>query len=278
MEYFEQKQIEYLNHQELHEISTIVKDKDCLSCEKCYPIRVEIPKVFEKVWKILKKFESSIEGYNQITVTEVLNLLSIDSRERDDYNRIKTRKVLDRLIESIRYNKQPDFKEKGLRQILVVIARDCIENDKENEICDKLIGNLELIKYGYILEDWDIKIRFEKFWNWYITEHKGKPIRIKDYGALEIFKEILYLVDEINETNEELPYKAKRLISELANENIEYRGSRFSQNIILKVWNKAKETRQFSREEKNMEENTENTEENIEENSESSIESYRLIE
>ena len=145
MEYFTARQLEYFNHQELHEISTIIKDKDCLACEKCYPIRVEVPKVFEKVWKILKKFEDSIGGYNQVTVTEVLNLLSIDSRERDDYNRAKTRKVLDRIIESIRYNKQPDFKEKGLRQILVVITRDCIKNDKENEICDRLIGNPELI-------------------------------------------------------------------------------------------------------------------------------------
>src|ERR1700761_1302434 len=157
MEYFEQKQIEYFNHQELHEITEIIKNKDCLSCEKCYPIRVEIPKVFEKVWKILKKFEYSIEGYNQITVTEVLNLLSIDSRERDDYNRVKTRKVLDRIIESIKYNKQPEFKEIGLRQILVVITRDCIESDKEDEICDKLIGSPELLKYGYILEEWDME-------------------------------------------------------------------------------------------------------------------------
>src|ERR1700753_3839013 len=100
MEYFNQMQIDYFNYQGLHEISMIIKDKDCLSCEKCYPIRVEIPKEFDKVWKILKKFESGIEGYNQVTIIEVLNLLSIDSRERDDYNRVKTRKVLDRIIES----------------------------------------------------------------------------------------------------------------------------------------------------------------------------------
>src|SRR6202012_1411809 len=271
MEYFTARQLEYFNHQELHEISTIVKDKDCLSCEKCYPIRVEIPKVFEKVWKILKKFESSIEGYNQITVTEVLNLLSIDSRERDDYNRMKTRKVLDRLIESVRYNKQPEFREKGLRQILVVIARDCIENDKENEICDRLIGNPELIKYGYILEEWDVDIRFEKFWNWYMNEYKGKPLRIKSVEALKVFREILYLVDEEKETDEELPYRAKRLITELVNEHIEYMWSAFSRYIILKVWNKVKKTRQFSKEEEIIERNTENTEENIEENNESSL-------
>ena len=51
MEYFMTRQIDYYNHQELHEIQEIVKDKDCLSCERCYPIRVEIPRIFEKVWK-----------------------------------------------------------------------------------------------------------------------------------------------------------------------------------------------------------------------------------
>ncbi|GES97975.1 hypothetical protein GLOIN_2v1886091 [Rhizophagus clarus] len=130
MEYFSERQMDYYNHQELHEIQMIVKDKDCLSCEKCYPIREEVPRVFEKVWGILKKFESN------------------------------------RIMESIRYNEQPNFKEKGLRQVLVVIARDCIENNKENVVCDGLIGNPELVKYGYILEEWDVKIRFEKFWMW----------------------------------------------------------------------------------------------------------------
>ncbi|GES97976.1 hypothetical protein RCL_jg3731.t1 [Rhizophagus clarus] len=74
-------------------------------------------------------------------------------------------------------------------------------------------------------------------------------------------------MNEVNETDEELPYKTKRLITELVNEHIEYRGSRIGQNIILKIWNRVKETKQFSIEE-----------ENIEENSESSIESYKLME
>ncbi|GES79039.1 hypothetical protein GLOIN_2v1848990 [Rhizophagus clarus] len=267
MEYFTERQMDYYNHQELHKTQMIVKDKDCLSCEKCYPIREEVPRVFEKVWKILKKFESSIGEYNRITVIEVLNLLSIDSKKRDDYNRPKIKKILDRIIESIRYNEQPSFKEKGLRQVLVVIARDCIENNKENEVCDGLIGNPELVKYGYILEEWDIEIRFEKFWMWYRIEHKGGPVNIKSYEALKTFKEILYLIDEEKETDEELPYKAKRLITELVNEHIEYIGSRFNQDIILKIWNRVKETKQFSIKEKN-----------IEEDSESSIESYKLTE
>ncbi|GBB87853.1 hypothetical protein RclHR1_14350002 [Rhizophagus clarus] len=267
MEYFTERQMDYYNHQELHETQMIVKDKDCLSCEKCYPIREEVPRVFEKVWRILKKFESNIKGYNRITVIEVLNLLSIDSRERDDYNRPKIKKILDRILESIRYNEQPSFKEKGLRQVLVVIARNYIENNKENEVCDGLIGNPELVKYGYILEEWDVEIRFEKFWIWYKIEHKGGPVNIKSYEALKTFKEILYLIDEVNETDKELPYKAKRLITELVNEHIEYIGSRFSQDIILKIWNRVKETKQFSIEE-----------ENIEEDSESSIESYKLTE
>ncbi|GES76231.1 enzymatic polyprotein, putative [Rhizophagus clarus] len=204
MEYFMERQMDYYNHQELHETQMIVKDKDCLLCEKCYPIREEVPRVFEKVWKILKKFESSIGEYNRITVIEVLNLLSIDSRERDDYNGPKIKKILDRIIESIRYNEQPSFKEKGLRQVLVVIARDCIENNKENKI-RKILDVVQI-------------------------EHKGGPVNIKGYVALKTFKEILYLINEEKETDEELPYRAKRLITELVNEHIEYIGSRFKED------------------------------------------------
>ncbi|CAB4485622.1 unnamed protein product [Rhizophagus irregularis] len=32
---------------------------------------------------------------------------------------------------------------------------------------DRLIGNEELIRYGYILEDWDVNIRFGEFYEWY---------------------------------------------------------------------------------------------------------------
>ena len=49
MEWFTRGQIDYIDHQELHDISEIVKDKDCLSCGKCYPIKEEIPRKFEEI-------------------------------------------------------------------------------------------------------------------------------------------------------------------------------------------------------------------------------------
>ncbi|PKC52088.1 hypothetical protein RhiirA1_405163, partial [Rhizophagus irregularis] len=106
---------------------------------------------------------------------------------------------MDRITESIRYRIQPKMKEKGLRTIILVIVRDCIERNLENEVFDRLIGNPELIEHKYILEDWDVERRFEKFWQWYRVA-LGEVRAVKaEVGAIEKFKELLYEEEKIAE-------------------------------------------------------------------------------
>ncbi|RGB29540.1 hypothetical protein C1646_766470 [Rhizophagus diaphanus] len=82
----------------------------------------------------------------------------MDNRTREDtIHKGKCRDIVDRIIESIKYSQQPTMREKGLRIIIVVIVRDCIEGNLKNEV-------------------------FQKFWEWYdtILEMGMKLDRISD--------------------------------------------------------------------------------------------------
>ncbi|GET65659.1 hypothetical protein GLOIN_2v1815633 [Rhizophagus irregularis DAOM 181602=DAOM 197198] len=201
MEWYETWRVDYENHKLRHDENIRNVDIDELrgeniTCEICYPIR-DTPEVFKKFWRILQKFEYTIRDYNAETIRALINLLSIDSEERNNYTKGKTRDALDIIVESIRYLKQPILREKGLKIIIIVVARDCIENDKEDETIDRLIGNEELIRYGYILEDWDVNIRFREFYEWHkvaILEF----IKWKD-SVIRKYKDILYEEAELKE-------------------------------------------------------------------------------
>src|SRR6185369_3190704 len=122
-----------------------------------------------------------------------------------------------RITESIRYRMQPKLKEKGLRTIILVIVRDCIERNLGNEVFDRLIGNPELIEHKYILEDWDVERRFEKFWQWYrVALGEIRAVKI-EVGAIEKFKELLYEEEKIAESEE----KVKELMQRMIYENVE---------------------------------------------------------
>ncbi|GET63838.1 hypothetical protein GLOIN_2v1848990 [Rhizophagus irregularis DAOM 181602=DAOM 197198] len=201
MEWYETWRVDYENHKLRHDenIGNVDIDElrgENITCEICYPIR-DTPEVFKKFWRILQKFEYTIRDYNAETIRALINLLSIDSEERNNYTKGKTRDALDIIVESIRYLKQPILREKGLKIIIIVVARDCIENDKEDETMDRLIGNEELIRYGYILEDWDVNIRFREFYEW----HKvaiSEFIEWKD-SVIRKYKDILYEEAELKE-------------------------------------------------------------------------------
>ncbi|GET50712.1 hypothetical protein GLOIN_2v1848990 [Rhizophagus irregularis DAOM 181602=DAOM 197198] len=201
MEWYETWRVDYENHKLRHDenIGNVDIDElrgENITCEICYPIR-DTPEVFKKFWRILQKFEYTIRDYNAETIRALINLLSIYSEERNNYTKGKTRDALDIIVESIRYLKQPILREKGLKIIIIVVARDCIENDKEDETMDRLIGNEELIRYGYILEDWDVNIRFREFYEW----HKvaiSEFIEWKD-SVIRKYKDILYEEAELKE-------------------------------------------------------------------------------
>ncbi|GET61176.1 hypothetical protein GLOIN_2v1836489 [Rhizophagus irregularis DAOM 181602=DAOM 197198] len=193
MEWYHVWNAEYINHKQEHDLG-VIEPEECLACEICNPIEREVSAAFKKFWDALFKFEDTILMYNNVTHKELLNLLSMDNREREDtIHKGKCRNIVDRIIESIRYRQQPKMKEKGLRIIIVVIVRDCIEGNLENEVFDRLIGCPEIMKHGYILEDWDVENRFQKFWDWYntILENEMKAIHVKKL-AMKLFRDLLY--------------------------------------------------------------------------------------
>ncbi|CAB4473762.1 unnamed protein product [Rhizophagus irregularis] len=152
---------------------------------------------------------------------------------------------MDRITESIRYRIQPKIKEKGLRTIILVIVRDCIERNLGNEVFDRLIGNPELIEHKYILEDWDVERRFEKFWQWYriISEEIG-PLRVK-MGVMKTFRELLYEEEGIA-TNEE---KVKELMSDIEYRNINIENvHEYHKNMVQKIIRIFIDTKGFTKE------------------------------
>ncbi|EXX55492.1 hypothetical protein RirG_224970 [Rhizophagus irregularis DAOM 197198w] len=244
MEWYHQWESEYRTHKEEHELGTEELD-ECLNCELCYPI-VNEPIVFKKFWDALFKFEDAIIIYNDVTIKGVLDLLSMNNSEREDtIHKGKCRDIMDRITESIRYRIQPKIKEKGLRTIILVIVRDCIERNLGNEVFDRLIGNPELIEHKYILEDWDVERRFEKFWQWYrITSKEVGPLRVK-MGAIKTFRELLYEEEGIA-MNEE---KVKELMSSIEYENINIENvHEYHKSMVQKIIRIFIDTRGFTKE------------------------------
>src|SRR6185369_16382184 len=190
MEWYHERNVDYQEHKQDHELG-VIEISECLTCEICYPVTIN-PVVFQKFWEFLSKFEYTIESYNGKTIGGVLELLSMDNKEREETcHKGRCRNIMDRIIESIRYKSQPEHKEKGLRSIILVIVRDCIERNLENEVYDRIIGNPELLKHKYILEDWDVERRFEKFWQWYrVALREIRAVKAK-VGAIGKFKELL---------------------------------------------------------------------------------------
>ncbi|POG69525.1 hypothetical protein GLOIN_2v1776850 [Rhizophagus irregularis DAOM 181602=DAOM 197198] len=174
----------------------------------------------------------------------------MDNREREDtIHKGKCRNIVDRIIESIRYRQQPKMKEKGLRIIIVVIVRDCIEGNLENEVFDRLIGCPEIMEHGYILEDWDVENRFQKFWEWYntILENDTKVKHVQPNAIVE-FRKLLYMEERIAELG---GYEMFALIQdmeyeepELSLEEYKRRLGKYKQKTIQRFI----DTKQFTRE------------------------------
>ncbi|PKY61744.1 hypothetical protein RhiirA4_432020 [Rhizophagus irregularis] len=155
------------------------------------------------------------------------------------------------MVESIRYLKQPTLREKGLKIIIIVIVRDCIENDKEDETMDRLIGNEELIRYGYILEDWDVNIRFREFCEWY-KETISDAMECKD-SDIRKYKDILYeevelKEDESMEKIEAFKRKIRRMLGSMHKRRLGYDGG-MSEEIIEKVYDKIRGFEQLNTDE-----------------------------
>ncbi|EXX55601.1 hypothetical protein RirG_223980 [Rhizophagus irregularis DAOM 197198w] len=249
MEWYHVWNAEYINHKQEHDLG-VIEPEECLACEICNPIEREVPVVFKKFWDALFKFEDTILMYNNVTLKGLLDLVSMDNKEREDtIHKGKCRNIVDRIIESIRYRQQPKMKEKGLRIIMVVIVRDCIEGNLENEVFDRLIGCPEIMEHGYILEDWDVENRFQKFWEWYntILENDTKAKYVAP-GAITQFRKLLYVEERIIELGEdEIVYLITSIDYEEPWLSIKEQNQRWDR-YIQKIVQRFIETKQFTRE------------------------------
>jgi hypothetical protein len=113
-----------------------------------------------------------------------------------------------------------------------------------------LLGNSELVRYGYILDEKEKKKRFQRFWKWYreITRENDRSImnQIKS-NTRELFVKLIHLEEEIDE------FKHRWIIQKFQ-KSIEYNmstKSRFgkpwiSKELTDKIRNKFKRTHGFT--------------------------------
>ncbi|PKY63046.1 hypothetical protein RhiirA4_490780, partial [Rhizophagus irregularis] len=183
--YNEQEEIknrhEIEKHNELRE-----KYQEDPSCLKCYSTdKIEIGDWFKRFWKILQKVVGEAKSYNRNTYVKLLEYIILtrkdgeekypSSKKKRDREFKKRReegeKLLDIIVMSIRYRNEPDYRKVGIISVIKVICEHYILNENDELILndkaeENLLGNKELLTYGYIIEDDELDIRFAKFEEW----------------------------------------------------------------------------------------------------------------
>ncbi|CAB4444403.1 unnamed protein product [Rhizophagus irregularis] len=116
---------------------------------------------------------------------------------------------------------------------------------------DRLIGNEELIRYGYILEDWDVNIRFGEFCEWY-KETISDAIECED-SDIRKYKDILYEEVELKEDESmekigALKRKIRRMLGSMHKRRLGYDGG-ITKEVIEKVYDKIRGFEQLNTDE-----------------------------
>ncbi|RGB23138.1 hypothetical protein C1646_774954 [Rhizophagus diaphanus] len=108
---------------------------------------------------------------------------------------------------SIRYGNKPDYSKKGIISVIKLICEHYIFDKEDNIIINEketeegVLGNKELLKYEYIIEDDELDRRFIEFEEWLEEERIAIIAGIK-YNTMAYFKEILHIEESIaNEEN-----------------------------------------------------------------------------
>ncbi|CAB4434540.1 unnamed protein product [Rhizophagus irregularis] len=151
------------------------------SCLICYKVKEDSePEWFKKFWKIFKKVILEAESYNKNTIEKLLEYVVLTRKDKGDkyisnrkkrvkeLEKVKEKgeKLLDVIVVSIRYKNEPDYKKIGIMSVIRIICEHYIldEEDnllvKEKETEENLLGNKELLTYGYIIEDDELDKRF----------------------------------------------------------------------------------------------------------------------
>jgi hypothetical protein len=141
-------------------------------------------------------------GYNWVTIDNFYHLLDkeIDEEQRD--------KILRRMIWSLTYDRKPKYTFEEIKTVIETIIKNCVEIKENGSITfrdeeimkRRLLGNNELIRYGYILDERERGERFQRFLRWYkniIEENSGSIVIEEKYNTRRLFIELIRLEEEI---------------------------------------------------------------------------------
>jgi hypothetical protein len=206
------REIKRKHHLEKHTGESLRDAQGDLSCERCYGKNQdnqwkdeEVPKEFKDFWKIINKVVIEgleFNGYNWVTIDNFYHLLDkeISEEQRD--------KILRRMIWSLTYDRKPKYTFGGIKTVIETIIKNCVEVKEDESIIfrdeeimkRRLLGNNELIRYGYILDERERGERFQRFLEWYkniIEENSGSIIIEEKYNTRRLFVELICLEEEI---------------------------------------------------------------------------------
>ncbi|GBB90008.1 hypothetical protein RclHR1_16880004 [Rhizophagus clarus] len=142
---------------------------------------------------------------------------------------------VEELLRTLRYKECPKYndKEKTLIGVVKMIFDECVVNkniyensEGVNFILNKIKGANEIVLHGYILNDTELKSRFQIFWEWYTQ----KTLANRSKGeTLMRFKQLLIKEDDIITSRKEvrkygisknqLGMKEKKAIQEMEKSN-----------------------------------------------------------
>ncbi|PKY61603.1 hypothetical protein RhiirA4_486809 [Rhizophagus irregularis] len=169
----------------------------------------------------------------------------------------KSEGLLDTVIISIRYRNKPDYMKMGIKSIIKVISEHYMFDEEDNLLIDNkveenLLGNRELLTYGYIIEDDELDIRFLRFEEW-LEESELTTIKDKKYINMRYFKEILHLEENIikEENRDKVREFQKKIDYQWSNNYVKpWKNDDLTDKIIGKLF----ETKGFNKEYDNVEE------------------------
>ncbi|PKY60614.1 hypothetical protein RhiirA4_519262, partial [Rhizophagus irregularis] len=191
------------------------------SCLICYKVKEDTePEWFKKFWRIFQKVILIATSYNRNTIEKLLEYITLTRKDKDDkyilnqkkrvkeLEKVKEKgeKLLDVIVVSIRHGNKPDYMQKGIISVIKIICEHYIFDKEDNllveeeETRENLLGNRELLEYGYIIEDDELDRRLIELEEW-LEEEKITTIEYITQNTMRYFKEILHMEESI--VNEE---------------------------------------------------------------------------
>src|SRR3984885_7455419 len=205
--------------------------------------------IFQKFWKIFAKitFDDIGQGaYNRKTMQGFMNLLTLRKEDEENEETGKVKQNMYMILNSLEYDEAPKYTSKGLESIIITIVKQCKGLEDNTIVIDEknteegLLGNTDLLTYGYIIDQEELEKRFQRFWEWYSTIVPTKRVKST---TMEIFKGLLYLEERIVEENKKVIQFMKsieyheridmsRILAEVITEFVDSEGFTLSEEAI----------------------------------------------